>query len=199
LDYPILHEQSQLRRKIRAQRRALSPKEQQSNSYAMGRILTRSTLFRNSRKIALYLETDGEIAVSQLLPLIRCDKKRSFLPVLRPLLTNKLWFSKYTFGDKLIQNRYGIPEPDIRKQRPISPSSLDLVLVPLVAFDTNLNRIGMGGGFYDKTFSYLKTRNVWHKPKLIGVAHELQKVKSIQTNPWDIPLDGVVTESNFYI
>jgi 5-formyltetrahydrofolate cyclo-ligase len=56
----------------------------------------------------------------------------------------------------------------------------------------------MGGGFYDRTFSYLKTRNRWRKPKLIGIAHELQKQDKIIPNPWDVPLDGVVTEFNFY-
>ncbi len=165
----------------------------------MGRLLTCSTLFRNSKKIALYLETDGEIAISQLLPLIHSNKKRTYLPVLRPIPPNRLWFSEYRVSDKLIRNKYHIREPNIRQRKPIHPHGLDLVLVPLVAFDCNCNRIGMGGGFYDRTFAYLKTRNTWSKPKLIGVAHELQRVTQIQTNFWDIPLDGVVTESNFYL
>jgi 5-formyltetrahydrofolate cyclo-ligase len=71
------------------------------------------------------------------------------------------------------------------------------MLLPLVAFDKNGNRIGMGGGFYDHTLAYLNIRKVWRKPKLIGLAHELQKVKQLQSNPWDIPLDGVVTEKEF--
>ncbi len=165
----------------------------------MGRLLTRSTLFRNSKKVALYLETDGEIAISQLLPLIHSNKKRTYLPVLRPIPPNRLWFSEYRVSDKLIRNKYHIREPNIRKRKPIHPHGLDIVLVPLVAFDCNCNRVGMGGGFYDRTFAYLKTRNAWSKPKLIGVAHELQRVTQIQTNFWDIPLDGVVTESNFYM
>ncbi len=197
-DYPTLHDLPQLRRKLRAQRRALSPKEQQANSQAMSKLLASSSAFRNSKKIALYLENDGEIAVSQLLSLIKCDKKRCYLPVLRPMLPNRLWFSEYRPGDRLTLNKYGIPEPDIRKRKPITPYGLDLVLMPLVAFDADHNRIGMGGGFYDRTFSYLKVRNSWRKPKLIGVAHELQKLNSIKNNSWDIQLDGVVTELKFY-
>ena len=55
----------------------------------------------------------------------------------------------------------------------------------------------MGGGFYDATLAYLKQRKVWRKPKLIGIAHEIQKVKKLQTNLWDVPLDAVVTEKEF--
>lgn len=194
-----MHDHSQLRRTIRAQRRTLSSKQQLSNSNAVSKMLSCSTLFRNSKNIALYLETDGEIAISQLLSSIKHNKKIAHLPVLRPLPPNRLWFAEYRPGDELIHNKYNILEPDIKKHKPIPPHSLDLVLLPLVAFDSNCNRIGMGGGFYDRTFAYLKNRNVWNKPKLIGVAHELQRVTSIQTNPWDIPLDGVVTESNFYM
>ena len=194
-----MHDLPQLRRIIRAKRRSLTAKQQLSNSSAANKILTRSTLFRNSKNIAIYLETDGEIAISQLLALIARNKKTAFLPVLRPMQPNRLWFAKYSYGDKLIRNKYKIPEPDIRKHRPIPPYSLDLILVPLVAFDSYCNRVGMGGGFYDRTFAYLKNRNRWIKPKLIGVAHELQQVTTIQTNRWDIPLDGVITESNFYM
>jgi 5-formyltetrahydrofolate cyclo-ligase len=194
-----LQDHSLIRRRIREQRRALTPKQQESNSNAISKTLVCSRLFRNSNNIGVYLETDGEIAVSQLLPLIKKSGKKSHLPALRSTSQNRLWFSEFKPGDKLITNKYGIPEPDVRKQKPTSLLCLDLVLVPLVAFDTNCNRIGMGGGFYDRTFSYLNKRNVWHKPKLIGVAHELQKVSPIQTNHWDIPLDGVLTESYFYI
>ena len=194
-----LHDQSQIRRTIRAQRSSLTTKQQLQNSRAMRRILTRSKLFRNSKRIALYLEADGEIAISQLIPLIKHHKKSTYLPVLHPLPPNRLWFSEYRPGDKLIHNKYGIAEPNIIKRKPILPSSLDLVLVPLVAFDRNCNRVGMGGGFYDRTFSFINKKNAYNIPKLIGVAHELQRVTSIQTNPWDIQLDGVVTESNFYM
>lgn len=114
------------------------------------------------------------------------------------MLPNRLWFSEYRSGDRLIHNRYGIIEPDIRRRKPVAAWGLDLVLVPLVAFDKTGNRIGMGGGFYDRTFAYLISGNTWYKPKLIGVAHELQQLNSIQPNPWDVPLDGIVTERCLY-
>jgi 5-formyltetrahydrofolate cyclo-ligase len=193
-----LHDLNQLRQSIRAQRRALTPKQQISNSFSMSKILCRTTLFRNSSRVAIYIENDGEIAVSQLPIMIGSKQKRYYLPALAPILPNRLWFSEYRVGDSLVLNKFGIPEPDTHNKTPMHPHGLDLVLVPLVAFDANCNRVGMGGGFYDRTFSYLKNRNRWRKPKLIGVAHELQKVDSIQPREWDIPLDGVVTELNLY-
>ncbi len=164
----------------------------------MGRILIRSHLFRNSRRIAIYMENDGEMGVTHLLSRILSHKKRCYLPILRPMLPNRLWFSEYCLGDRLIHNRYGIPEPDIRRRKPTPTFALDLVLVPLVAFDATGNRIGMGGGFYDRTFAFIKSRSRWRQPKLLGVAHELQQLESIQPNMWDIPLDGIVTETHWY-
>ncbi len=193
-----MHDPVQLRREIRAQRRALSPQTQQTHSQAMGGILTATTLFRNSSRIAVYVEHDGEMGVTHLISRILSHGKRCYLPVLRPMLPNRLWFSEYRPGDRLIQNRYGIIEPDIRRRRPVAAWALDLVLVPLVAFDATGNRIGMGAGFYDRTFAYLTSRNRWRKPKLIGIAHKLQQLDLIQSNHWDIPLDGVVTEAHWH-
>lgn len=193
-----MHDPLLLRQTIRAQRRALSPQQQEKHSQAMGRKLTATSLFRNSHRIAIYMEHDGEIGVTHLLSRILSHGKRCYLPVLRPMLPNRLWFSEYKHGDRVIPNKYGIIEPDIRRRKPIAAWALDMVLVPLVAFDTSGNRIGMGGGFYDRTFAYLMSRSIWRKPKLIGVAHELQRLKSIQRNNWDVPLDGIVTEMQLY-
>ncbi len=184
---------------MRAERRALSPAERLAHSQAVCRSLANSTLFRNSNKIAIYIENDGEIDVTRLLPLINATGKHCYLPVLRPMQPNRLWFSEYKLGDKLILNQYGIPEPDIRNRKQTALSGLDLALVPLVAFDVQCNRVGMGGGYYDRTFSYLRYRTKWRKPKLIGIAHELQKSELLQPNRWDVSLDGVVTESSIYI
>lgn len=197
-DSPALYNLNKLRQSIRANRRALTAKQQLANSQSITKTLRRTALFRNSSRIALYLENDGEIAVSQLSQIIRDSNKRCYLPVLRSLAPNRLWFAEYKVGDRLCRNRYGILEPDLRKHKPIRPYTLDLVVVPLVAFDSECNRVGMGGGFYDRTFSYLNNRNAWRKPKLIGVAHELQKHDSLQQREWDVSLDGVVTESNIY-
>ncbi len=193
-----MYDPQQIRCQIRSQRRALSAQEQKRHSQAMTSILTKSKLFRNSTNIAIYIENDGEMGVTQLVSIIFNLGKRCYLPVLRPMLPNRLWFVEYRPEDRLILNRYGILEPSIRRHKPVSTYALDIVLVPLVAFDVSGNRIGMGGGFYDRTFSYLLNRNQWYKPKLVGTAHELQKLESIHPNIWDVPLDAVVTEKRFY-
>jgi 5-formyltetrahydrofolate cyclo-ligase len=70
--------------------------------------------------------------------------------------------------------------------------------MPLVGFDANCNRLGMGGGFYDRTLAYLRLRRCWRRPLLIGIAHECQRVERLETNTWDVPLDLVVTEERIY-
>ena len=94
-------------------------------------------------------------------------------------------------------NRYRLPEPDVSDDEMLVPEELDLVLAPLVVFDAQRNRIGMGGGYYDRSFAFRKDpANM--KPTLIGVAHELQKVDQLIPESWDVQLDMVVTDHAIY-
>ena len=95
-------------------------------------------------------------------------------------------------------NRFGIPEPDIAVEGWKLAQSLDLILAPLVAFDDTGNRVGMGGGFYDNSLKHLKPPRSWIRPRILGLAHEIQRVGSIQRNAWDIPLHGAVTDRQIY-
>lgn len=189
---------ARLRSQLRARRCALSRREQRNHSTALTKQLCHSSFFRNSTRIALYLSANGEIDTDSILTRIRRRHKRCYLPVLRPRPQRALWFAEYRHGDRLDPNRYNIAEPRIRQRPPTPPWGLDLILLPLVAFDRHGNRLGMGGGYYDRTLAYLKLRRYWRRPKLIGLAHELQRVKRLTPKPWDIPLDGVVTERAFY-
>jgi 5-formyltetrahydrofolate cyclo-ligase len=103
-------------------------------------------------------------------------------------------FAELDHRGRLGTNFFGILEPD--RARPIDPRRLDLVLTPLVAFDDRGVRIGVGRGYYDRCFRFLHTRAAWHRPKLLGVAYELQHVRAIPPEPWDVPLWGAVTESH---
>ncbi len=130
------------------------------------------------------------------------DGKAIYLPVLGRSIGDrtrvKLRFVRWTTSETMHPNRFGIPEPT-RRGRHIRPARhLDLILVPLVGFDSACNRIGMGGGYYDRTLAYLKARRFWRRPRLIGVAHECQRIETIETRPWDVPLDAVVTERRVY-
>ena len=92
-------------------------------------------------------------------------------------------------------NSFGIREPRHRSRIPTR--QLDVVLVSLVGFDPNGNRLGMGGGFYDRHFSFLKSRTRYLRPRLIGVAYAMQEVAQIPHDPWDVPMWGIVTERGF--
>lgn len=156
-------------------------------------------LFFRSRRIATYWASDGELDPAPLVALAQSFRKRWFFPVLRPHPQRKLWFVCRAEGEPLFRNRFGIPEPSLRQHRIVLPWALDLILVPLVGFDGACRRLGMGGGYYDRTLGYLRHRTVWRRPTLIGLAHECQRVVELPVRPWDVPLDMVVTEKQIYV
>lgn len=187
-----------LRRRLRACRRALPPRVRRAHSRQLARRLGRHPLFLRSHSVAAYWSADGEIDPTPLLKLAHARHKRRFLPVLRPHPRNKLWFIEYREGEPLARNRFGIPEPALRHRRIALPWALDLMLLPLVGFDARCRRLGMGGGFYDRTLAYLRQRRHWRRPRLVGLAHECQRVERLDSQPWDVPLDMIVTEQRIY-
>ncbi|WP_245688295.1 5-formyltetrahydrofolate cyclo-ligase [Thiohalomonas denitrificans] len=191
-------ERNQIRRTMRRQRRALSEQERQRRSNALVMQLLRTPLFRRSRHIALYISNDGEVDLHALAERACRMGKRCYLPVLSPLFHNRLWFAPYRPGCRMTPNRFGIPEPDVACSAMRRVWSLDLVLAPLVAFDAMGNRLGMGGGFYDRTFAYLNQRHRWHKPRILGTAFEFQRVGELPCESWDVPMNGIITETQFY-
>ena len=188
-----------LRRQLRARRTALSPAEQRNHARSLARLLGKQSAFLRADRVGAYWCGNGEIDPSPLLQLTHTRHKQCFLPVLRPHPRRKLWFLPYRPGDPLKKNRYGIPEPRLRNRRIRLPWALDLLLVPLVGFDADCNRMGMGGGYYDRTLAYLLQRKRWRRPLLVGVAHACQRVDSLETKPWDVPLDMVATEERIYV
>lgn len=124
--------------------------------------------------------------------------KKTYLPVLHPILHNRLWFVPYTRKTRLVKNIYRIEEPPIIKAPRRPPWALSLVLLPLVAFDPSGNRMGMGGGYYDRTFSFKDREKGLAGPELIGLAHELQRVESLPVENWDIPLSGIISDEHCY-
>ena len=147
--------------------------------------------FRQALNIAFYLANNGEISPAKLLQQSLKRRKNCYLPCLTPAKT--LVFRKYQIGVKMRRNRFNILEP-LPKAHTISAQHLDMVLVPLVAFDQAGNRLGMGGGFYDRSFEF-KRRVRHNKPMLVGLAHGIQQAKALPVNDFDIPLDCIVTEA----
>jgi len=183
---------------MRALRRSLGQLERERAAQSLAQHLYTSRLFLRSARIALYLPMDGEIDPTLLIERARGMNKQYFLPVLNPLTPGRLWFAPYGEDEPLHCNRFNIPEPAIKGKHMVPAWALDLILSPLVAFDAQGNRLGMGGGFYDRTLAFLARRRHWRKPRLLGLAYEFQKVATLHREPWDVPLQGIVTERAFY-
>ena len=189
---------SHLRRELRARRRQLTPHQQTVAAGYLQRLLRRQPLFIRSRRIAFYLANDGEINPAPLLDWARRLGKHCYLPALDPCAAGRLRFVRYNTGSRLRPNRYGIPEPLLSRGDILPAAALDLVFLPLVGFDASGARLGMGGGYYDRTFAF-KRSNTAHKPYLLGLAHRCQQVDNLETAHWDIPLHAVATDGGLII
>lgn len=188
-----------LRRKLRQTRRQLSPAQQRHAARRLYRQLSHHPLFRRARHIALYLPNDGEIDPRLLLRAAQRRGKATYLPVLNPWPRTRMVFQRIEPGERLRRNRFGIFEPVIRTARQRRVWALDLLLMPLVGFDGNGGRLGMGGGFYDRSLAYRARRKKSHKPTLLGLAHECQRVDRLPLETWDVPLLGTVTGRGWYV
>ena len=188
-----------LRRMLRKARRALTPSEQRQAAQGLYRQLAQHPLFRRAKHISLYLPTDGEIDPRLLLRAAQRRGKATYLPVLSAWPRTKMVFQRVRPGDKLLPNRFRILEPRVNARRQRQVWALDLVLLPLVGFDDVGGRLGMGGGFYDRSLAYLARRQSWRKPTLLGLAHECQKVERLAQASWDVPLAGTVTDKQWYV
>ena len=188
---------TEIRRLIRSERRSLSRQKRRENSQAAATHFIRNIDLLRCNRIALYLAADGELDPQPLIQQLRRLNKKIYLPILRPGSTNALWFSEYQKGDRLFTNRFGIAEPDSNYRKPVKTWGLDLIILPLVAFSSNGTRMGMGGGYYDRTLAYQRTHKQWIRPKLVGYAHECQRVNTLLKRAWDIPLHGVITELGY--
>ena len=188
---------SALRSQLRATRRLLTPQQQYKATAAVCRLLACDARFRLARHIALYLANDGEVNLLPLLNYPLASVKTPYLPllsdVLRPWEPTRLLFQACDPRHELLtKNHYGIAEPVYDPTRLLPAAMLNLVLLPLVGFDARGNRLGMGKGYYDRTFA--QTGRAWHQPVLLGVAHSCQEVDKLPAASWDVPLDGLVTE-----
>lgn len=186
----------ELRRQLRRRRRALTPHQRRLASRELCRRLRGLPELQRARRVALYLPNDGEIDPRPLIDWLVARRAQVYLPVLRPLSDNRLWFVRYHAGTRMTRNRFGIAEPDTRfgaqRANRLPAWALDTVLLPLVGFDDDGQRIGMGGGFYDRTFAFVRHRRP--SPRLIGIAHDCQRVDSLPVASWDVPLDAIVSD-----
>ncbi|MDA0280180.1 MAG: 5-formyltetrahydrofolate cyclo-ligase [Proteobacteria bacterium] len=184
-----------LRSSLREKRQELSPEQQETAAVSLFSMLGNQDFFRVAQRIAFYQVADGEIDPRMLLDLALSEGKSCFLPVIQQDNPEFVSFAPYDANTELVPNKWGIAEPPATEV--ISPTNFDVVFVPLVGFSKNCFRLGMGKGFYDRTFSF-KIFNRRSSPMLVGLAHESQLVDSFPVESWDVRLDAVATEKKIY-
>ena len=187
-----------MRKKIRAQRKALSLDFVSAVSDAISKKIIDTPIFQNSVAIGCYAANENEVDLSTVVALADQSKKKMYFPVLHQL--NNRFFSFYLADAKtpFSENTLGIFEPEISAKTKIETEKLDLILVPLVAFDAQCHRLGRGVGYYDRSLSFALHKSSQQKPILVGVAYEFQKISAITPESWDVLMDSIMTEKNWY-
>jgi 5-formyltetrahydrofolate cyclo-ligase len=182
----------QLRKFIRQQRNQLTPDAQQQAATALAAKVPGIDVVQRSTHFALYLANDGELDTFALIDALWRLGKQVYLPVLHPVVPGYLIFVRYQRDTLLYPNKFGIPEPLPQCHQLLPLAQLDVIFTPLVAFDRAGNRLGMGGGFYDRTLSQLPQNTHCN---VIGLAHDCQLVDAVPSEAWDIPLRQIITPS----
>jgi len=181
--------QTSIRQQALERRNNLTSQQVKEHSALVCEHISTLSCVAEAEHIAVYLSHHNEIDLTNFIKLAWEQHKHLYLPVCLSA-SEPLRFVPYTHHTLLDTNQYGVREPQYTEEW-ISPEQLDIACVPLVAFDIKRNRIGMGKGFYDRTFAF---RKLCPSPLLIGCAHATQQVDSIEANEWDIPLDMLITE-----
>jgi 5-formyltetrahydrofolate cyclo-ligase len=177
---------AELRATLRQRRQALGPQQQRTAAQSLITSITKLPAWDKAERVALYMAADGEISTGPLQQLATRQGKQLLLPVIAD--DNSLSFHAWEADEPLRDNRYNIPEPPAQALRcPIN--DLDIIFMPLVAWDQCGGRLGMGGGFYDRTLAGADG------PVLVGLAHECQQVGQVPRDSWDICLAFIATDT----
>ncbi|WP_427977253.1 5-formyltetrahydrofolate cyclo-ligase [Agarivorans sp.] len=181
----------QLRKQVRQRRSELSPAQQSEASLAVLNYLQSHPQLNNMQAIALYLAFDGELDLQPLIEWLWQQNKRLYVPLVDPMEMGEMHFHRYQPNSQMQSNRFGIDEPVFDRSQVINSQQLDLVLAPLVAFDSQGNRLGMGGGYYDRLLAKIDGE----RPLVIGLAHDCQQINEVPIQAWDKPLKQIITPS----
>lgn len=183
----------ELRRQLQARRAALPPGERLAAADAVARHLADQPSLRQPGYVAGYWAVGGELPLHAVQLRLAPDQVWC-LPVLQE--GGHLRFAPWRAGDPLVNNRFGIPEPEVEPASTLAPDAMSVVLVPLVGFDRAGNRLGMGGGYYDRSFAFRRAAAA--PPHLVGVAYACQEMPALAPENWDVPLDAVATELDWH-
>ena len=193
---------AEIRKQLRITRNSLTPSQQSKHAQQalqnFKQLLKVEPVFNRPQKIALFLPQDGELNTLETIEFLWNETKHQvYLPVLETKDEWHMAFVQYKPQSIMQNNQFGIKEPYAAATEHLSGEQLDWVFMPLVGFDNNGNRLGMGGGYYDRTFAF-KLNSELQTTKLIGWAHSCQKTDTLlPSEPWDVPLDGILTEAGY--
>jgi 5-formyltetrahydrofolate cyclo-ligase len=186
---------ARVRREARARRHSLPPGLALKLGLAAVHRAWSLPCLARARHVALYLPADGELDCTPFAVQAWRRGRRLYLPVISG---RTLHFAPFHPGSDLRPNRYGIPEPVEPRRAWRTACQLDVIIAPLVAFDAAGRRLGMGGGYYDRTLARRHRLQRTLRPRFIALAYDAQKFPELPADAWDVHLDAVVTESATY-
>lgn len=189
-DDPTQTQRKALRTTLRQRRRELPAEQHHLWSQRIAEACLALPAFCEASSIALYLSDDGEPDPSLIATTAWAQNKRVYLPLLN---NNTLKFAPFTTATSFADNRFDIPEPMADDTALVEANDIDIIFMPLVGFDEHCQRLGRGGGHYDRALEHAS------HPLLIGLAYECQKLQTVPVCGWDVPLDGIVTENTVYL
>ncbi len=183
-----------LRQHMRRLRKQYSSQKQHLHAtQAFKLIIEQTTWLQAAQHVACYLSNDGELSPKPLIQHLWQKNITCYLPVVDQHKT--LRFAPYKQESPMKSNVFAMQEPNTPS---VEAAQIDVMFIPLVAFDKKGQRLGRGQGYYDRTLAF--KQNAWHNPPyLVGLAHSCQQVEELGQEPWDIPLDAVVTEKTVHL
>ncbi len=188
-DKKIRVEKKRLREHYKAIRLSLSAQQRMQAAESVANQLLGLPTWPSAQYVAGYWATQGElplhiVQMHMQAPQIWC------LPMVQS--DNTLKFAPWRAGDALVSNQYGIPEPDLALTSTLSTADLSIILLPLLAYTRTGQRLGMGGGYYDRSLTF--RQNQASAPLIIGVAYSSQEADSLPSEAWDVKLDMLINE-----
>ena len=184
---------AELRARLRAARAAVPPRERAAAAQGVVDVLEQLPEFLVDTRVAGYWAVGGEVLLHAVCARLRAREQIYHLPLIQP--DDTLRFAPWQAGAPVQANRFGIPEPQVDAAQLLSATQLELVLVPLLGFDRRGNRLGMGAGFYDRTFAFLRDTARPAQPLLVGIGYHFQEVPALAAQDWDVRLDFIATDS----
>jgi 5-formyltetrahydrofolate cyclo-ligase len=189
---PEDHDRVLLRKELRERRAAIGASERIAAATSLVEHLEAIPEFITDANVAGYWAIAGELPLAAIIGGLRARGQVYHLPVIDA--QKRLVFAPWSPGMPIATNRFGIPEPSDKKHAHLAPDAMDVVLVPLLGFDRTGYRLGFGGGYYDRSFAFLRDIERPAKPVLVGIGYAAQEVDRIEPRDWDVKLDFIATD-----